>query len=352
MCRTNTIHTSAVRAEHREKIWHKVDKVDLAQSLHERSECPSGRRTRLWYWVDQHNTNKGHEFVQVRDKVATVRKTSEVSDNLSRLALRLSAALAQSTIDDRNQKGKRGRVDVMNEGGFEQGSESCSRLVVGIDKSLQERGHKLLDLRVANDLTELFQTAVGRRPHLRVRVGQDVAQARDDSRQGHGELAWSTVCHGTEELDSTLLGSPLLLFETSKQRRQDQLDAVAANTLHDHLGSVLRRLPDVRRGIAVASKQLRKDVDDVRLKQPTQRSRQGLVGKHCTLASLSVLLVLNCISKTSHDAELFDASNSSSHDQTCEAVGRTTTFSIPATKEQIVDQLLDQPWHVIADSTY
>lgn len=128
-----------------------------------------------------------------------------------------------------------------------------------------------------------------------MRVGEDLGQARKNGGEEDGELARSQERHGAHELNSPLLGPPLLLVKSLEQRRQDELDGVSAQLAHDGLGGVLRRLPDLPRRIAEACEEDGERLGDVRLKESAEDGRQNLVTEDGTLPRLDALLVLGVV---------------------------------------------------------
>lgn len=78
-----------------------------------------------------------------------------------------------------------------------------------------------------------------------LRIRQYSGQLGNDRREGESELSRSTEGHSSQELDRSLLGSPLLLLETLKERGENDVNAVSRKSGHDDLGSVLRSVSDI-----------------------------------------------------------------------------------------------------------
>lgn len=140
----------------------------------------------------------------------------------------------------------------MSERSVEESSQSGVGLAGGVDQSLEERRNESLDLRVVDDLSELLETGVGGLTDLSavkierkyvegqrenekegcgegedaLRIRKNGGQLRNDGGKRKSELSRSTESHGSEELDRSLFGSPLLLLETFEKRREDDVDAV------------------------------------------------------------------------------------------------------------------------------
>ena len=94
---------------------------------------------------------------------------------------------------------------------------------------------------------------------------------------------------------------------------------------------------------------MRKNVDDVRLKQTPQHGTQLIEGKEGAFAVADVLLVLNGFRQAAHDLQLFERQNAQTFDDSGDAVSGSLPLAKVVRVEQLAEQLLDKGGHFVLD---
>jgi hypothetical protein len=252
-----------------------------------------------------------------------------------------------------------GRIDKVSKGRSEERVEGLGRLATGVDEGVEQDGLHSLDLGSSDDLqsrvslvlelrkngthiSESLETDVGGLSDLLVRIGEDLGESRNDSREGDGELLWCEERHGSHQLDRSLLRPPLLVVQSREERRQDQLDGVTAQLPHDGLGGVLRRLSHIRRGVSERREEDGKDFDDVGLEESSDDRREDLVSEDGTLPRLHVLLVFGVVAQLTQDPKLLETRDSSPADDTSESVRCSSTLGVLGGSEEAREELVDE----------
>ena len=105
------IHLGGRRFENAHERVDKVREVALAEALDEASQGLGRRGPCLRNRVDENIAQKRHELVQVGDQIAGLGEGRHVADDGGGFALDIGTALAQTTVEDRDQERERRRVD-------------------------------------------------------------------------------------------------------------------------------------------------------------------------------------------------------------------------------------------------